>query len=239
MPSPNNEHTFGDRLARGVTMKEKIAGYTPAFEPDDTDLTAANFGLFLKTIETKNGLVAAAEAEENTAITNHRTLYTGIKDRTLRVVDTVEGNKALTPYLPKLKEYAAKVRNSRPPKRKPAAPGGPQPPRRNSGEQSYGDIDKWFEKVIEAVKAIPGYAPAASTQCQVAQLQTLLEDYRSAGKIAAEKIAAADRERGERLPLYNAKTGSLRSNMKAIKKATAAQYGRRSTQYAEIKSIAL
>jgi hypothetical protein len=35
------------------------------------------------------------------------------------------------------------------------------------------------------------------------------------------------------------KTGSLRSKMKAIKKATSGQYGRDSIHFAEVKSIAL
>ena len=239
MPPTNNERTFGDRLARGRTMQGKIAGFTPAFAPDDTSLTATNFDLFLGTVETKNTLVAAAEAAESSAITLHKTLYDLIKSRTLRVVDTIEGNEAWQQYLPKIKENAAMVRNSRPPKREPIAPGAPVKPKRKTGQQSYGDIDRWFEKLIEAVKLVPGYMPNPSSNIQITQLESLLGNYRTANKTEAENSAAASKQRDERLVLYNGKTGSLRSKMKAIKKATGGQYTRKSTQYEGVKSIAL
>jgi hypothetical protein len=239
MPQPNSEHTFGDRLARGREMQGEIAAFTPAFAPDDTSLTAANYDLFLGTVEAKNTLVATAEAAESASITLHKTLYDLIKARTLRVVDTVEGNEAWQQYLPKIKEHAAMVRNSRPPKPPPAAPSGPVKPKRKTGQQSYGDIDRWFDKLIEAVKLVPGYNPAASSNTQITQLETLLSDYRTANKDEATNSAAASKQRDERLVLYNAKTGSLRSKMKAIKKATGGQYTRKSTQYAAVKSIAL
>jgi hypothetical protein len=40
------------------------------------------------------------------------------------------------------------------------------------------------------------------------------------------RIAHAHGRRADRLALYNNETGSLRSKMKAIKRATAGQYGR-------------
>jgi hypothetical protein len=118
-------------------------------------------------------------------------------------------------------------------------PGQPPKPKRNTGQQSYGDIDRWFDKLIEAVKLVPGYAPLASSNIQISQLATLLGDYRTANKDEATNSAVASKQRDERLVLYNAKTGSLRSKMKAIKKATGGQYTRKSTHFAAVKSIAL
>ena len=239
MGSPNNERTFGDRLARGRTMQGKIELFTPAFAPDDTSLTAANFKTFLDSVEAKNGEVADAEGAEDDAIALHKTLYEQIKTRTLRVVDTVSGNESWALYLPKVKENAAMVRNSRPPKREKPVPGAPEKPKRNTGQQSYGDIDRWFEKLIASVKVIPGYTPAASSNVQITQLETLLDNYRGASKDAVNKSAAASKVRTERDTLYNAKTGSLRTKMKSIKSSTGGQYGRTSAQYAEVKSIAV
>ena len=239
MPASNNERTFGDRLARARTMQEKITLFSPAFVPDDASLAPASFGTFLDLVETKNNLVAAAEAAESQSVIQHKSLYELIKTRTLRVVDTVEGNEAWQPYLPKIKEHAAMVRNSRPPKRVPAAPGAPEKPKRKSGQQSYGDIDRWFEKLIEAVKLVPGYKPPVTSNIRLEQLETLLADYRTANKAVAANGAAASKERSERLPLYNGKTGSLRAKMKALKKSTGGQYGRDSAQFTEVKSIAL
>jgi hypothetical protein len=221
-------------------MQQKIALLHPAFTPEDATLAPASFETFLELVKTKNNLVAAAEAAESQSVTLHKNLYDRIKTHTLRVVDTVEGNEAWAAYLPKIKEHASMVRNSRPAKpAPPATPGAPAKPRRKRGQQSYGDIDRWFEKLIEAVKLVPGYMPAVTSNIQITQLETLLFDYREANKDAAAKGAAASKERSERLPLYNGKTGSLRAKMKAIKKAVGGQYGRESTQFAEVKSIAL
>jgi len=240
-PGSNSETTFGDRLARGRTMQSKIAGFAPAFAPDDADLAPAAFSTFLDSIQTKNTEIAEAEPVFSQWVTTRRTLYETIKERTLQVVDTISGNKAWNLYLPKVKEYARMIRNTRPPKAPadaPADPNAPAKPKRKTGQQSFGDIDLWFEKLIEAVKLVPGYGPPPESNIQVAQLTTLLTDYRTANKKVAELGAPLSNLRRERLALYDGDPG-LRTKMKAIKKSTSGQYGRASTHYAEVKGIGL
>jgi hypothetical protein len=222
-------------------MQGKIDGFTPAFAPDDASLAPDAFDAFLDSIKDKNDEVAEADSVLSDAVTARKSLYELIKSRTLRVVDTIEGNEAWKQYLPKVKESARMVRNSRPPKPSddPAAPDAPAKPKRKTAQQSFGDVDLWFGKLIEAVKLVPGYAPPVDSNIQLAQLTTLLTDYRAANKDVAKKDAPLSNLRRERLALYDGDTGSLSAKMKAIKKATGGQYGRTSAQFAEVKGIAL
>jgi hypothetical protein len=241
-PVPTNtEKTFGDRLARGRTMQSKIATFAPAFAPDDAALAPAAFDTFLDSVKDKNDAVAKADSAFAVKTGTRKTLYELIKTRTLRVVDTISGNEAWKQYLPKVKESARMVRNSRPSKTsdEPAPPNAPAKPKRKTGQQSFGDIDIWFGKLIEAVKLIPGYAPPVSSNIQIVQLETLLTDYRAANKDVATTGATLSNLRRERLALYDGEAGSLSAKMKAVKKATGGQYGRDSAQFAEVKSIAL
>jgi hypothetical protein len=221
-------------------MQGKIAAFTAAFTPDDPGLAPAAFESFLDSIETKNGEVAAAESVFSDKTRTRKSLYDLIKERTLRVVDTISGNEAWKQYLPKVRESARMVRNSRPPKAAPEENDAATPkPKRKTGQQSFGDIDIWFEKFIEAVKLVPGYSPAISSNITLPQLELLLGNYRTANKEVATAGATLGNLRRERLGLYDGETGSLRAKMKAIKNATGGQYGRDSAQYAEVKGIGL
>lgn len=221
-------------------MQGKIAAFTPAFAPDDASLAPATFDTFLDSIETKNGEVAAAASVFDGNVTTRKDLYELIKERTLRVVDTISGNEAWKQYLPKVQEKARPVRNSRPPKSAAEPAEGETPkPKRKTGQQSFGDIDISFGQFIEAVKLVPGYSPPIASNISIAQLESLLADYRQANKDVARNGATLSNLRRERLALYDGETGSLSAKMKAIKKATGGQYGRDSTPYAEVKGIGL
>ncbi len=163
-----------------------------------------------------------------------------IKDRTTRLVNYVGSNSAWDEYFPAVKMAADKVRNYRPKKKAETPPpeGTPAEKKRMTGQQSYGDIDGLFEKVLEALKLVPGYAPAAA-EIQLATLDTLKTDFRDANKNVAAKGAATTKAERTRKPLYDAEKNSLRAKMKAIKKATRGQYGVSSAQFAEIRSIRL
>ena len=70
------------------------------------------------------------------------------------------------------------------------AGGPPAKPSPKTGQQSYGDIDHWFEKLIEAVKLVPAYKPGPGSNIEVVQLTALLTDYRQANKDVATTGAA-------------------------------------------------
>jgi hypothetical protein len=141
-----------------------------------------------------------------------------------------------------VKQAANKVRNYSPnanKKETPAGPGGPPAkPKTKTGQQSYGDIDHWFEKLIEAVKLVPTYKPGPASNIEVTQLTALMTDYRQANKDVATTGAALDSGQRARKTSYDG-TDSLRTKMKALKKAVGAQYGRQSPEYAAVKGIGL
>jgi hypothetical protein len=233
----NSERTFGDRLTRGRDMHSKITGFAPAFDPANTALQPANFGTFLDLVESRNTLVATAGPASSAAISLHASLMATIKSRTTRVVDYISSNEAWSQFLPAVKQAADKVRNHRA-ARKPATPGTPAKPAPKTGQQSYGDIDNSFEKLVEAVKLVPGYKPSPGSNIEAGQLNTLLSDYRQANKDVATTGAALDAAQRSRKTSYDGADG-LRPKMKAIKKAAGGQYGRQSAEFAAVKSIVL
>jgi len=237
----NSENTFGDRLGRARKMQEIITKFDPPFDPPNTALQPGNFDAFLQLIDARNTLVATAGPADSAAIALHANWMETIKSRTTRVVDYVSSNEAWAQFFPGVKQAADKVRSYHPganKKETPASPGAPAKKKRKSGQQSYGDIDQWFEKVIEAVKLVPGYKPKPESNIQIAQLTALLADYRQSNKDAATTDAALDSSQRSRKEGYDGAAG-LRAKMKAIKKAVGAQYDRKRPEYASVASIAL
>jgi hypothetical protein len=239
----NSERTFADRLQRGIDLQTKILKFDPPFEPANTALDPTNFKLFLDLIETRNTLVATTQSAATAAIDLHASLMATIKSRTTRVVDYISSNEAWSQFLPGVKQAANKVRNYHPSANKketPAGPAGsPAKPASKTGQQSYGDIDSAFEKLIEAVKLVPGYAPKEETNIQIAQLTELAASYRTANKAVATNNAALDAAQRSRKAGFDDAKAGLRQKMKDIKKATGAQYSRKSPEYASVKGIAV
>jgi hypothetical protein len=237
----NTEQTFADRLQRGSTMQSKTAGFAPAFDPADATLDPVTFDTFLQSVVAANLAVATTGAAETSKAKVRRDFMLQIKDRTTRLVNYVGSNEAWDQYFTAVKQAADKVRNFRPSKKAVTPPNGDTLPakKRMTGQQSYGDIDGLFEKVLEAVKLVPAYAPPVTSQIQLVTLGTLQTSYRQANKDVATTEAAASKAVRTRKALYDAKTNSLRSKMKAIKKATRAQYGASSAEFADVKSIKL
>lgn len=178
-------------------------------------------------------------AAATSAINLRKSLMLQVKDRATRAVNFVGGPGAWDQYLPAVKQAADKVRNFKPTKKAtpPPADGAPPAKKRMTGQQSYGDIDGPFEKLIEAIKLVPGYAPTPESQIQVATLSTLQTNYRAANKSAATTDAAMTKAERARKAIYDGAKDSLRTKMKAIKKATRGQYGPSSAEFAQVKSI--
>ena len=235
----NSERTFADRAARGRDLHAAIAEFEPVFEPADAALEPATYEAFLDDLDELNTDVNTADVAVSTAIQLHKTLLRTIKQRTTQVVAHIRSVTAWKQYLPAVKQAADKVRGYRP-RSKPApppAPGDPPEPKpRKVGQQSYGDIDNLFEKVIKAVKLVPGYAPPATSNIQTAQLETLQGTSRGANTDLATKDAILSRAQSLRLAAYDGETG-LREKMKAIKEATKSQYGQNSDEYLSVKGI--
>ncbi len=237
----NAETTFADRHGRAETMQSTIAAFVPVFAPSDVSLLPAAFDAFLTTVNTANVAVSTAEAEATNDVMLRAGLLKSIKERTTQIVGYVKSNKAWKNYLPAVKKAADKVRGYHPPKAKPAPPppGSTPPPavpKRNQGEQSYADAEGLFCKVIEAVKKVPGYAPTADSNIQIAQIESLLNGFGSANRDVGVSDVALTNKQVARLKLYDGPDG-LREKMLAIKEAAKGQYGGQSAQYLSVKSI--
>ncbi len=149
-----------------------------------------------------------------------------------------KSNTAWNHFVPAVKQAADGVRGYRPTKSAPTPPEGePKKPKRKVGQQSYGDIDALFEKVLEAVKPISDYLPAVTSNIQKSQLETLLTSYRSANSDFAKKAAALSAAQTARYAAYEDETSGLRTKMKSIKEAVKGQYGSKSAEFAEVRSI--
>lgn len=235
----NTETSFGDRLSRAQSMGEAIAGFVPAFAPSDATLAPAAFQATLSAIEGLNGAVAVHDAGVSSATAMRTSLQATIRSRTKQVVAEVKSNKAFAAYLPAVKQAADILLGRRPGSAEPLPVPAVEPPKpkRKLRQQSYGDIDGFFEKVIKAVKAIPTYLPTETSNIRKEQLEALLEAFRKANRKLKEEEAKLSAAQKGRLAAYEDPETGLREKMKSIKEATKAQYGLGSAEFAAVKSI--
>ncbi len=80
---------------------------------------------------------------------------------------------------------------------------------------------------MEALKLVPGYAPPATSQIQLATLDTLQTDYRAANKGAATTGAVMTKAERARKALYDGETNSLRAKMKGSRRRPGRSMARR------------
>jgi hypothetical protein len=238
------EKSFADRLQRGQQLQALIASFTPAFAPSDADLTAGAFQTFLEDLDELTQEVAATDASLSEAVYDRQTLTQNLKVVALRVKDLVQSNVAWKKWHRSVGAAADKVRGYVLPKKdaRPRTDPPPNtPPRRapsgSLSQQSYGDVEKLFAKLIEAVKKIPTYAPPVDSGLGLTDLQGLASQMVDVNDLCAQQEAnyrEAVRARLE--PFEDPETG-LNAKMKAIKKAVRAQYGASSLPYAGVRTI--
>lgn len=235
------ERSFADRLGRGQLMQGKIALFTPAFAPANTNLTAGNFQTFCTTVETANDEAAVALDAWRTVVKERQDLVKEMKATATRVIAYLNSSDAFASALKNAKAAADKLRGMKPraPKNPPPAPGAPAAKKRNSGDLSYADIEKHFKVLINAVTGLAGYAPVPATNpITLSNLNGTLSSYK--GKNAA--LIFLDSTWRNKADARSAKfdgPGGLREKMKAIKNAAKSQYGQSSDQYGQVKGIKL
>ena len=244
----NTEKTFADRLARGNTLQTTVAGFTVPFAPADTELASTPFGTFLESVEDANDLVNTKATLSTAAVADHAAKMEAIKETADQVNSYVQSNKAWKAQQPAITAAVNAVHGYSPQRAKAAraakkaalaaATPPPPAPKRKTGRQSYADIDALFDKLIEAVKLVPGYAPAATSGLSVADLETQSSAYRHSNDTVSETGAALAAAQQVRLDLFDGDDG-LREKMKAIKKGVRGQYKSTSPEYAAVKAIRL
>lgn len=238
---PLTEQSYADRQQRGRNLQTAIASFSPAFAPAEPTLLPAAFLTFLETLDTLNTEVGSLSAQYSTGVQERMPMLADIKERAARVLAFVQSNSAWTAFVPSLKKYVDKIRGNRP--KPPAAPtsgedsGSAPVKKRNQGEQSLGDIEEHFERLIASLSAVPGYAPPAA-DLTIANL-TLAADAFAAKNLALATLGnTLGMKQKARLEGYDG-AGGLREKMKAIKAAVRAQYGTSSPEYGQVKGIGL
>lgn len=235
------ESSFADRLARGQLMQGKIALFTPAFAPADGTLTAASFLTFCGTVEAANDETAVALDAWRTVVKERQDLVKEMKATATRVIAYLKSSPTFAGRLKNAKAAADKLRGVRPraPKNPPPAPGTPAAKKRNTGDQSYADLEKHFKVLINAVTGLAAYAPAPLTNpITLANLNGTLSTYKSKNA-ALIPLESTWRDKVDARSKKFDGPGGLRAKMKAIKNATKAQYGQNSSQYEQVKNIKL
>lgn len=246
----NAEQSHADRLNRGRTLHSTIAAFTPAFTPADSSLTAANFGLFLDSLETANTTVSTTSAEFGVKAGIRREKFNALQETALQIKDYVLSNKAWKRWHDMTSTAADKVRGQAVPRPKKSPPPvvvvpgqpAPPPPKAKQGaytQQGFADIDLLFGKLLAVLGKITGYTATAGSGLTLTELQaqhtaykTALDDANDVEPAYTEAVAARD-------ALYNDKETGLNAKMKAIKKAVGSQYKRKSTQFGAANAIKL
>lgn len=238
----DSEKSFADRLGRGRDMQAFIAGFSPVFAPSDTNLGPSAFNSYLNGVEQANSDVSTAEADSADDIAARLAAAQAVQDKALRVKNFVGANVEWKKYLKNIERAANAVRGVyKLPKAPVTPPGGDPPPVKKSpkgsrSQQGFADIEKNFDKLIEAVKKITGYSAPVGSGLQITELTAQHAAFMQLNKDEAAAGAALTEAQRMRKEYYDGE-GGLREKMLAIKKATLAQYGSGSTQYASIKGI--
>ena len=237
----NTELSYADRLQRGRDMQTATVGFSPAFAPVDSTLGAASFLTFLDGLDTLNTEVGTLLGQYTTGVAQRTPMVEDIKDRSLRVLSLIKSNAVWKAFLPAIKSLVDKIRGNTPKPPKPPAPGespgSPPAKKRNKGEQSFGDIETNFEKLIALLAGVPGYTPPAA-DLTVANLTTLANDFAAKNLAMSSLGNQLGMKQKARSDAYDGDTG-LRARMKAIKEAVRSQYGSSSPEYEQVKGIAL
>ena len=225
-------------------MQDVIAGFVPAFTPQDANLSPNAFQSYINGVETKNDIVSNAESTLSPLTEARFTASTGIKDKALRVKDFIGANIVWKKYLNAVTKAADTVRGYVIPKKTAAPVAGAAPVAAKKArqgarsQQGFADLEKLFGKLIAQVGKITGYTAPANSGLTKAELEaqdaafTTLNDEVST---AEADLAEAQRIRKD---FYDGENG-LKEKMKCIKKAVRSQYGINSTQYAAVKGIGL
>ncbi len=239
---PTNENSFADRLNRGNQLQTVIAGFSPVFNPADSDLTAASFANFLADLDAKNNAVDAAEPtltllihDRITATAEAREKARRIRDYVTSVVTWKKYHDTITKAASKMLGYAASSKKAAPPAQPPATP----PKKVGIGaktQRAFDDVERFFKKLNEAVKKITGFTAPALSGLTIAELETQQTAYKDLNSAVNTADSALDDLQRDRQQIYDGENG-LSDKMRAIKKAVGAQYGLKSTEAAAAKAI--
>jgi len=238
---PNAETTFVDRHARGVTLHTTIAAFVPPFAPSNERLQTTQFATLLDDAKNANSQASAAVDAYSAKVAQRTDLATASKQRATRVLAQVRSNPNWKTHREPVERHVAKMSSQRLSRPKPPAEGeAPESEakeKRNQGERGHAEMAQHVRNIASALAKIPNYT-VPSEDLSVSAIDALATTYDSLNREMAALEVDLDRKRTARKALYDGETG-LKETMKSIKDAVKAQYGTKSAQYLEARSVRL
>ena len=237
-----SEQSYPDRYNRGMQLQAVIVGFSPVFNPADSNLTAASFANFLTDVNALNDAIDPAEATLTLLIQDRVTATAEVHEKARRIRDYVTSVVTWKKYHDTVIKAAGKVLGYAVPKKviaPPTPPPATPPKKTGSGaktQRAFDDVERFFKKLNEAVKKITGFIAPSPSGLSIAELeaqQTAYKDLNSAVNTADGALGDLQRDRKQAYDGEN----SLIEKVRAIKKAVSAQYGPNSTEAAAAKAI--
>ena len=247
MPS-TSETTFGNRLEHARTLNQALGKIT-GYKPDNTALSAANFGTFLDSVEAGNNNVAGDGQTLSDARNGRRLAYFGdvkqgvaglstLAGRVRDYVGSVTGGKK-SPSYSRIQKLTQKISNYRPPK-KPVSPSpgetATEKKKVSQSEASYGSLVQHGRDLAAAVAKVAAYNPT-SADLTPAALTTAMKTLSDQNKAVADALIDASNSIDQRSKLYDDPASGLKALFQQAKAAVASQFGRRSPEYATVSGI--
>jgi len=237
-----SEQSFRDRQGKSQLLRDTTAGFTPAFAPADSTLSATNFNTFLGGIGSANTNVETLVINYTNNATTRVALVKSIREATTQAVGYVKSNKAWANQFKAVKSAADKLRGVRPPTNteppppvEPGTPPGAADKGRNKGQQAYVELAAHLEALVTALTACAGYSPTSAT-ISASSFNALLSQFRGLNSFISTLDSQLTTARENRRRLYF-EPGGLEEKFQAVKNAVKGQYGQSSAEYGAVKSI--
>ena len=232
------EKTFVDRHARGESLRDLCAGFSPLFGPADTTLTVVNLTAFLGQVGALNTEIGTLQGNYTTQAANRVALVKTIKAAATRVAARLKSNAAWKSEEKTARQVLNKLRGVRPPK--PKAPAEGEPPveakKRNSGEQAYAEVAALFEKFIGVATAAAGYTTGAPAAITPGALNGLLSSLKGSNSFLCNLDAQIGPKQKKRQALYF-DAGGFQAKFLAVKESVKSQYGTQSPEYQSVRGL--
>ena len=229
---PKSESSFRDRQGRALLLEDALLIFSPAFNPVDTTLNAANFQILINSVNTANGNVESSEVAYTNATQARISLVKTIRDATTQALNFVKSNKAWINQTKAVKINADKLRGVRPATKAVSTPDKP----RGKGAQAYVELAAHLAAFNSSLVACASYAPP-DTAITIATFTSHLNNFNAQNTAVANAAVALTNYRETRRILYFEGTNSLHKRFLAVKTAVKGQYGQNSAQYGTVKGI--
>lgn len=232
-----SETTFGAKLQRGYELYHFINNYPNYKSPRPEDSPAALL-TFLDELQALNKQKSQAD-QEYALVTDEREKMFRTGSAPIRKLVTQIGNAVKGQYGKDSKEYQSVSqivglisRSNRSAKNGNGQADGQAPDAVSRSFQSYGSLAGNFEKLVAALKALPGYNPA-NDSLKTEPLDTLAARLRNLNAAVVPKYEVMKRlgdDRSTRYEILKDMAVRIKSNVQAI-------YGTGSVEYRNVKGL--